>query len=86
LRLARSSWQETCGTTIEKWDKSRVDHKLQCEIEAGTDLILPLAAIVEAGNLISQINGPYRYELALSLAQIIVDAADSQMPWGAFTA
>jgi hypothetical protein len=78
--------KETCGTTVDKWDKSRVDHKLKCEIEAGTDLILPLAAIVEAGNLICQINGSYRYELAHALEKIVADAADAQTPWGAFTA
>jgi hypothetical protein len=74
----------TCGATSDKWDKARVDQLLESEIKAGTNLILPLAAIIETGNHIAQANSR-RYEMARALAQIIISAADAKSPWGAFT-
>ncbi len=75
----------TCGSTSDLWDKARVHRLLEAEIQSGTDLILPLAAIIETGNHIAQ-SSSRRYEMAQILSEIIVKAADSQSPWGAFTA
>lgn len=75
----------TCGSANDFWDKARVDRLLEAEIQSGTDLILPLAAIIETGNHIAQASSR-RYEMAQALAKIVIDAANSQTPWGAFTA
>jgi hypothetical protein len=44
---------------------------------------LPLAAIIETGNHISQASGD-RYDPAKSLAALMAKAADRQSPWAAF--
>lgn len=44
----------SCGTDADRWDKSRVDKKIQTEIDAKTTFVLPLASIIETGNHIAQ--------------------------------
>ena len=73
-----------CGSDAEQWDKKRVDHELEKEIQAGTTLVLPLATIIETGNHISQA-ASQRYETAQALTKIMAEAADEKTPWAAFT-
>lgn len=75
---------ETCGSNDDKWDFNRVDKYIKKEIKKKTTLVLPLATLVETGNHIAQA-GEKRYEIALSLAEIIAAAADGKTPWAAFT-
>ena len=56
----------TCGPDNDKWDKPRVDAKIQAEIEAKTTLVLPLATLIETGNHIAQASHSRR-EKALNL-------------------
>lgn len=76
--------KETCGQAPEIWDKQRVDQSFQVAIQQGTQLVLPLATIIETGNHIAQANSR-RYELAQALAKLMMDAADEKSPWAAFT-
>ncbi len=46
----------TCVPDNEKWDKPRVDTKINAEIEAKATLVLPLATLIETGNHIAQAN------------------------------
>ncbi len=76
--------KETCGPDNDHWDYDRVRTKLEAEIDAGSTLVLPLAAIIETGNHIAQCNGD-RHFLANSFADFIKSAANADSPWAAFT-
>ncbi|GAX44457.1 hypothetical protein NIES4075_54760 [Tolypothrix sp. NIES-4075] len=76
--------KDTCGNDNNKWDKKRVDALLQKEEQESTTFVLPLAAIIETGNHISQAKLK-RYEMAQALADLMVKAADATTPWAAFT-
>ena len=75
----------TCGPGGDKWDCARVDAKLHAEEKAQTTFVLPLAAIIETGNHISQSGGD-RFKLAQALGAVMRNAADSATPWAAFSA
>lgn len=76
--------KETCGRQEDFWDGPRVDKLINKETRDGAILILPLAAVIETGNHITQAPSS-RYELAKKLSNIIIKAADEESPWGAFT-
>jgi hypothetical protein len=77
--------KETCGPDQDRWDKVRVEKKLQEEIKAGATLVLPLASIIETGNHIAQSKSSQRRELAQLLANKMKMAAEEETPWAAFT-
>jgi hypothetical protein len=73
----------TCGPDHDRWDRERVDRKIQAETQAGTTFVLPLASIVETGNHIAQ--APHsRKERADALADLMRKSADRKTPWAAF--
>lgn len=75
----------TCGPDGDKWDCARVDAKLDAEKKAKTTFVLPLAAIIETGNHISQ-SRDHRFQLARKLGAVMRDATDGATPWAAFSA
>lgn len=76
--------KETCGSTMDKWDYSRVDSKIKDESEKGTLFVLPLATIIETGNHITQSKGD-RYSLINSFSDLIISTIEEKKPWAAFT-
>lgn len=73
-----------CGRDDDRWDKLRVDGKIQTEIQAKTTFVLPLASIIETGNHIAQA-AHSRYERGQALAELMRKSADSETPWAAFS-
>ncbi len=76
--------KRTCGPKADRWDGERIERLIQREIQAGATFVLPLAAIIETGNHISQAR-QNRYETALRLGDIIEKTAIASSPWAAFT-
>lgn len=76
--------KDTCGSDNDKWDKQRVDEKIQGEQDNSTMFVLPLATLVETGNHIAQAPA-YRFERGQALADLLRKAADSETPWAAFS-
>ena len=76
--------KDTCGPDNDKWDKERVNVKIQKETEARTTFVLPLATIIETGNHISQA-AHTRRERGAALAALMRKSADQQTPWAAFS-
>jgi len=74
----------SCGPDGDRWDKARVDGKINQEIEAGTTFVLPLASIIETGNHISQ-SASFRRQRAEALAELIRKSAEEETPWAAFS-
>ncbi len=76
--------KETCGPADDRWDAVRIQSLIEEEERKNSTFVLPLAAIIETGNHISQ--APvHRYDAAIRLAEIILKAADAASPWAAFT-
>jgi len=76
--------KDTCGPDNDKWDRVRVNVKIQKETEAGTTFVFPLATIIETGNHISQATR-FRRERGAVLADLMRKSADQQTPWAAFS-
>lgn len=77
--------KESCGPDHDRWDKTRVDEKIRCEIqEKTTTFVLPLASIIETGNHIAQASHS-RKERGEALADLMRNSADQQTPWAAFS-
>ena len=76
--------KETCGPEHKRWTYDLVKAKIDAEIEQGTTLILPLAAIIETGNHIAQAPGD-KHGIVNSFADHIEKALDGKVPWAAFT-
>ena len=74
--------KETCGTKDDLWSNERVEKLL--EAEKSSTLVLPLAAIIEAGNHIAQAP-TMRFEIASKLSGYIAATANGTTPWAAFT-
>ncbi|WP_082107193.1 hypothetical protein [Chromobacterium vaccinii] len=73
--------KETCGPAEDQWDHDRVKSYIQaCQ---GATFVLPLAAIIETGNHISQASAQ-RHECAIKLCELIKKAAAENEPWAAF--
>ncbi len=45
---------EGCGPDSDRWDKLRVEEKIQEEEQNRTTFVLPLASIIETGNHIAK--------------------------------
>ena len=74
---------DSCGPDNNKWDKLRVNEKIQSETQKGTTFVLPLASIIETGNHIAQA-AHSRKERGDALADLMRKSADQQTPWAAF--
>ncbi|MCB1825842.1 MAG: hypothetical protein KDJ54_15170 [Candidatus Competibacteraceae bacterium] len=76
--------KESCGHESDKWDKQRVDERIESAIKEKVTFVLPLATIIETGNHISQ--AAYsRKERAEALADLMNKSADQTSPWAAFS-
>lgn len=74
---------DSCGPDHDRWDKQRVNTKIEQEKASNTTFVLPLATIIETGNHIAQ--APHsRKERADALAEIMYKSAEDQEPWAAF--
>jgi hypothetical protein len=76
--------KDTCGPQHDAWDFKRIDKKIDEEKKKSSTFVLPLAAIIETGNHITQIAGDRRI-LAQSLAELIKKTAAGTEPWAAFS-
>lgn len=75
---------DTCGPAADRWDKQRVDQKLNDELTKKTTFVLPMASIIETGNHISQASHSRR-ERGEALADLMRKSADEESPWAAFS-
>ncbi len=75
---------ETCGSDSDRWDYTRVNTKIEAEVNSKTTLILPLATIIETGNHISQRSGD-RFGYAKKFCDILMKSIDNENPWAAFS-
>ncbi|WP_205703982.1 hypothetical protein [Candidatus Chloroploca sp. Khr17] len=75
---------DSCGPDHDRWDKQRVDAKLQAEMAKKTTFVLPLASIIETGNHIAQAHHS-RKERGEALADLMRKSADQASPWAAFS-
>lgn len=74
--------KETCGAQNDLWNKERIENYLQqC---AGSVFVLPLAAIIETGNHISQAPDR-RYECAENFCSLVARTVNEGEPWAAFS-
>lgn len=73
-----------CGPDADRWDKARVDTKIEDETKAETTFVLPLASILETGNHIAQ-SRQHRKDRAEALAELMRKSADEETPWAAFS-
>jgi len=69
----------TCGPDQDKWNKPRVDNKINAEIDARSTLVLPLATLIETGNHIAQAKHSRR-EKGEALGELLRLSADEQTP------
>lgn len=76
--------KDTCGPDKDRWNFDRIDKTIAAEIKKSSTFVLPLAAIIETGNHITQAAGD-RYVLAQSLAELIRKTASGTEPWAAFS-
>lgn len=76
--------KETCGSSNALITYDMVADKIEAEKKNGTTFILPLATIIETGNHIAHSSGD-RKSLGSEFAQIMIDSADENSPWAAFT-
>lgn len=75
---------DDCGPDNDKWNKQRLDEKIEGEEQAHTTFVLPLASIIETGNHISQA-AHSRRERGQALAELMRKSANEQTPWAAFS-
>lgn len=75
--------KQTCGSGSGTWTFEKAEAQIKKAVASRGTLVLPLAAIIEAGNHISQASGD-RYSPAASLAALMEKAADRESPWAAF--
>ncbi|WP_446011918.1 hypothetical protein [Candidatus Electrothrix sp.] len=78
------SGMDTCGSDNDRWDKDRVQLKIEDEQAKQTTFVLPLATIIETGNHIAQASHS-RKERADALAELMKKSADQKTPWAAFS-
>jgi hypothetical protein len=74
---------DNCGPNGDKWDKKRVEAKIQEERSAGATFVLPLATIIETGNHIAQAKHSQE-DRAKALADLMHKSAEEETPWAAF--
>ncbi len=75
---------DSCGSDSDKWNKERVDKKIEEEKRAKSTLVLPLATLIETGNHIAKA-ATHREEKAKALSEIMREIADERTPWAAFS-
>ncbi len=75
---------ESYSPSSDRWTKARIDQLIADEEKAKTTFVLPLAAIIETGNHITQALGN-RYAIAKEFSQLMKKVANAQDPWAAFT-
>lgn len=75
---------EGCGPDTDRWDKQRVEEKIQEEEQNRTTFVLPLASIIETGNHIAK-SAHSRLERGNALAELIKKSAKEETPWAAFS-
>lgn len=75
---------DACGPEHDKWNKQRVDAKIEMELQQKTTFVLPLASIIETGNHIAQARRSRR-ERAEALAELMRKSANQQSPWASFS-
>jgi len=73
-----------CGPQHDRWDRQRVNEKIQTETLLSTTFVLPLASIIETGNHIANATHS-RKERGEALAELMRNSADQQTPWAAFS-
>ena len=76
--------KETAGSGDDRWTRHSVEAVIEREKAAASTFVLPIAALIETGNHISQAPR-LRYECALELAKLLEEAAEAQSPWAPFT-
>jgi len=82
--------KDTCGPDNDKWNFDRIDKTIAAEMKESSTFVLPLAAIIETGNHITQIDRDRypladRYALAQLLADLIRKTAAGTEPWAVFS-
>lgn len=76
--------KETCGSSNALITYDIVAKKIELERTMGTTFILPLATIIETGNHIAHSSGDRKF-FGEEFARIMIDSADENSPWAAFT-
>ena len=76
--------RDICGPNGDQWNKARVDAKIAEEQQSGTLFVLPVASIIETGNLITRSPGD-KYLVVNKFADFIVDSIKGRLPWAAFS-
>lgn len=76
--------KETCGPSTSLITYEKVSKKIEQEKSEGTTFILPLATIIETGNHIAHSAGDKK-TMGDEFAQMMIDSADENSPWAAFT-
>lgn len=77
---------ESCGKGDNIWDIDRINNTIDEELQKGSYLVLPLASIIESGNVITKINNVTQRECyADKLVAAISATANSETPWMAFS-
>lgn len=82
--------KDTCGPNHDKWNFDRINKTIAAEMKKSSTFVLPLAAIIETGNHITQIDRDRypladRYALAQLLADLIRKTAGGIEPWAVFS-
>lgn len=73
-----------CGPDDDKWDKQRIEAKVELESNNNAVFVLPLASIIETGNHIAQARHS-RKERGDALGSLMQMSALQQTPWAAFS-
>lgn len=80
----RIPFMETCGKAPNVYTYEDVKTEIEMETQADSQLVLPLATIVETGNHIAQLTNNRR-PYAEALATIIRASINDENPWTAFS-
>lgn len=75
---------ETCGKAPEVYTYEDVKVEIDMEADAGSELLLPLATIIETGNHIAQLKNNRR-PYAEAFTDIIRASVNDENPWTAFS-
>lgn len=73
--------KEVAGPDNDRWDFERVNNKIQEEISIGTQLILPLASIIETGNHVSHVEQRTKQPYVEKFGAMIEDVIEQRSPW-----
>ncbi|CDN32200.1 hypothetical protein BN938_2127 [Mucinivorans hirudinis] len=76
--------KETCGKGEVIYDYNKVKTEIEKALSENSILVLPLAAIIETGNHISQCPGD-KHHIATKFENWINDTVNGLSPWAAFS-